>query len=946
MNAHEWNECLIDAVFSARTGTGPVRTIKATDKFLALASNSQTHSPQAVKAAHDDFVRAYGGGPRKVRQLFEYEQQMAIWKGAPGPPTFFGQLYLSLLIASATEDTHGDGDFRRRLCLMLNLPVGDYVSSGLPLLWEELATWSTGRSHAASPVRKLILPDPGHETIIGYSKRLAFPGYRDAAQLSYILFQNAVSHESPLNSILNVIGEHLGSFSVNFQSEYGHLLRALKLTPNVAPLLPLWAAIEAVSFEPIGKSANARTRFALELAFDEFGHPEAYLFTDKQPSKALESKCRSKQVENGPSECSLQIEPHPPERVLQSLLSSRGVLRLLVKASPVDRQAAQGCMIFAPSDEIPWLWRPSLPAAGPAQCLCSEVPRQVLTRFYDARGQPRPRFEAVGAVPGWYLSEIEDCSLIARRSSALDGLDQYDALLAGIAVPKIVLRGAVRLPQGILLNSASRPEVIAIGCDSVRVVATYETDSSVSLGNVDPTPFASCFRPSVDQISRLQLPAIITFVGARGADDISLRTFADVSVPDVPLKLEFDSNSYLEESPFGQLTSIRDNAGSGMEFQENPSNSLAAQLLTNVDTQIPSSSRREAETGKPFGGVWDDACEALYGAFLNARSLPDRRIVELANTVFYPYQRPPPAMITTVLWHGRKIMKRWHRRWRGARYFPVLPYLQFDEQTEELRMIGLTSRLMRQRFRAITATTDVISAPSDFGPPSVPLLSDVDLIAANQIANEMQLSLTVERAPTLVGAREIAANISVRYRKNLTPTRVRFWSSQNRFFVDSIVTQDSLRLRLSDFERAPSIYEILDGDKMVWATESRAWAILMYQVFAATPATSLDGENIVSDQPLPFVFALAATISGGGLGLSFLDRTTTWTYRFGNRRSLSSFLGAWTERSFGQSPGSLARWAASIGRGTKQNAGTNDQATFARRYSAPPLRKTLTVGNE
>jgi hypothetical protein len=124
MNANEWNDLLFKAVFATTHDQKPVRIINATDGFLAQVLGSAEDSGAA---ARQDFVNAYRNFAYGIRRLFDYDLQVAIWRNSQGHhhPTFFGQLYLSLLAASATEDTYREGDFRRRYCLLLGLPEGN-----------------------------------------------------------------------------------------------------------------------------------------------------------------------------------------------------------------------------------------------------------------------------------------------------------------------------------------------------------------------------------------------------------------------------------------------------------------------------------------------------------------------------------------------------------------------------------------------------------------------------------------------------------------------------------------------------------------------------------------------------------------------------------------------------------------------------------------------------
>ena len=58
------------------------------------------------------------------------------------------------------------------------------MSGVLPVLWQRLSSWCDSRRAEAQPYRRIVLPDPGHMTLIGYSVRLAFPSWRDRDRLT------------------------------------------------------------------------------------------------------------------------------------------------------------------------------------------------------------------------------------------------------------------------------------------------------------------------------------------------------------------------------------------------------------------------------------------------------------------------------------------------------------------------------------------------------------------------------------------------------------------------------------------------------------------------------------------------------------------------------------------------------------------------------------------
>jgi hypothetical protein len=928
MDAQEWNSRLIEAVFSTRAGATPVRIIKATNGFLARVMGSKSGSELDARA---DFIGAHGSTGSEIRALFDFDAQMLKWRRSSGPPTFFGPLYLSLLVASASEDTQNVADFRRRLCKIFSLPPGNYVSNGLPLLWQALERWLRNEATPGGQYRTLSLPNPGHETIIGYSKRLAFPGFRDLGRLARLLFDNDLTHESPLDAIFDALGPRLKTFSKDFEAEYTHLRRIIRTDSTGAFLSPMWAAIESASFEPIGRTAHARTRFALELWFDEFDQPDTHLFTDTPLSRTLDSTVSASAAISAIEGCAFILRLRSGDNALASLLSVRGPLRRAVKSSPIGRQIEQGCLVFAPDPSVPWLWRASLPRAGPVKFICREPVTKLLTRFLGTSSTSAPHPYPIDHAPDWFLMDVSDCSTIARRRSTLDGFAAYDALRPGLISPRLILLGAIRIRDGILLSHASCPEVLAVGCDSVILSCDDPTDDPRSFGLLDSGPEPYCFRATVEQIDQLELPKLITLTGRHGSEPMtSYRVLADSCVPDVPLTLELDIAAYLEESSFGQLSSIDASAESDKKWQANPNRAAALERLGRSTCRVEAASAFRSLAPYPVAPAWDDLFEALYGSFLNARSLSETRVLELASRGIDDADAHPTTLMT-LLWHGMKIRRLWDRRWRGVSYTPVKPYLRFNSSSGELRLIGLTSVKLRQRFKESGRSLEQSDTP--IGPGPGPTMFGVELPAAEAIADRLGLPLDCTQSPTvLLPASVIVGTLSLRYRERPASAGIRYWKPSIGMFGDAVDPGTQLVLRLVGHDRTHSMYEILQGKELLWATESRAWAILMYRLLCGDAGYSRDGSCIVSDQPLPFVFARAAIQDGGGIASNSLERRTLWAYRFRSLATLDQFLGSTRPRSASPAP-TIARWASSLRNDNIRSDIAGIRTIFAKRYA-------------
>jgi hypothetical protein len=932
LTAADWNKRLIEAVFSTRSGQTPIRIINATDGYLAHVAGMRAN---AEVAARRSFVRSIMAIPYGTRRIFDHDLQMALWRQHGGAPTFFVQLYLSLLAASASEDTHEEGDFRRRYCLLLNLPPGNYVSNGLPRLWEELARWSRAEAQAGHAIRRLVLPDPGYETIIGYSKRLAFPGFRDLGRLATVLFSNDLTSESPLDAIVAALAPKVSTFSSNFQSEYAHLRRALDDNPESVFLVPLWAALEAASFSPRDGRIFTRASFALELSFDEFGRPLAFLFTNSALPRPLRATLHAKPASRPVGECGLQVTiPHGEREteLLLGLLDPKHPLGRLLRASALRRQLDQSCLVFAPDQDVPWLWRASLPLAGPAIFLCDELAYEVLSAAISRIGLDRVNVDRVNSASGWYLVELADCASLRGDVCALSELRKYDALCRGVGTPRLTFRGAVHVSDGLLLNTASRPEVIVVGCDRVSLSVSYEAGSAVQLGDLARDPQSGVFRPTIDQVSRSVLPAALSLAAYRGEELIASRELIATNVVQLNgLTSGIDVGDYLEESGLGQYAMPGAAASSTTEWVENP-NFDAAVSFSSQAIEFRDSTFFESIDLDPVVPVrWYDLVEALYGVFANAKSCSDDRLEFLSDGLSSVQREFNRFSISTHLWHNLFLSKLWHRRWRGARYFALAPRLEFDSEEGTVRLLGLVSRGIRHRFCQVSGVPLSSSVQEDaVAFPRCIEAANVNRSYAQELASSLEVPLVERETLELPSLSELFVRLPVRYRPGMPGLQVRVWSTSAGAFLEAPRSDSPVVLKRTDYERAQPIFELIADDCVLWATESRAWALFALRSMSGEPSIVVRGSSVVSSQPLPLLVAWAARSSGGRTHLGPGSRSPRWVYQFRSRQALRRFLGAWVPQTE-ESAAPLARWVASA-RAKGSSLCINTQQSLVRRY--------------
>src|SRR5260370_9927550 len=180
-NLARWNEVLVDRVFTKRSETSSeIVRLDATPQLLISVVEVAAHDDQTVR---DCFLNSFPKTRSGFAELFDFASQTRNWRHKDRGLPFFAQLYLTILVASADEETFTIGNFRDRLqkILGLDLAVGQTLNY-LPKFWKAAARWT--RETDRENVRRLVLPAPErNEVIIGHSKLLAFPSFSDQTKL-------------------------------------------------------------------------------------------------------------------------------------------------------------------------------------------------------------------------------------------------------------------------------------------------------------------------------------------------------------------------------------------------------------------------------------------------------------------------------------------------------------------------------------------------------------------------------------------------------------------------------------------------------------------------------------------------------------------------------------------------------------------------------------------
>lgn len=187
----EWERALCHYFLSV-TGddASPIRSFEVTPATLAACRSGRHLDDDAVRSFRaaldvDDVCAAVEHG--QYRRLDEI-----------GLPGCFSYLALTLFVDSVIDEGAGDeGAFRAKLSSFLGVDRAFSNLTGVARMWRELRRWLEARVADGEPYRRLVLPDPGAWTHIGYTAYLAFPSRRDKSLLRRFLGDNPDLTTSP-----------------------------------------------------------------------------------------------------------------------------------------------------------------------------------------------------------------------------------------------------------------------------------------------------------------------------------------------------------------------------------------------------------------------------------------------------------------------------------------------------------------------------------------------------------------------------------------------------------------------------------------------------------------------------------------------------------------------------------------------------------------------------
>lgn len=270
-----WNERLLDHFFRKRDDAdSPIVVLLATPDELARATGDPGAAPPDVRNA---FVSAVLTAIRRSRSLLEDASDYQLWPAPPLDdtiPRFVSHLVFTCIAASeSTEDLADEESFVLRLRELTEDQLPENSLQFLPRLWENLRAWLSSGTNPTR-YRRLILPNPGGLTRIGYTVKLAFPDRRDQRQLSELLDVAGLrGHEPPVGKVVSLVSSSRARFRRSFLAAFDEFRKlfeaaATRSSPRLAEHR-FWAAVRDAALRGRGADDVPDLQVRVQLLCEE-----------------------------------------------------------------------------------------------------------------------------------------------------------------------------------------------------------------------------------------------------------------------------------------------------------------------------------------------------------------------------------------------------------------------------------------------------------------------------------------------------------------------------------------------------------------------------------------------------------------------------------------------------------------------------------------------------
>ena len=870
-----WNDKLFDHYFRASSKNTAIRRIPITDDELRKIVGSNDADPNEIRRQFLQKIRS-----RDVESSLRLSHWKRVWNEVGRPP-FFAYLFLTCLAASGDEETADVGNFRSRLNEMLTNDIR-YMLPQLSMLWEYLADRLVAEHEKDPSNAFLILPDPGNEVRIGYSKRLAFPSQRDKNRLVTLFHRQGITRQILVPQILRLLDGNIERFSSSFKSDFEDFHAKYARGKVNLEKSHFWSAVLHAISESQQVSMVDIAAVSLVLLADSVGDNRLFVLVDSPDLGITLSEARTFPARHDHSKHVLQIgrDAEGIDTAVELLLAGELHDHLpLVKSTVLRTSVSQGVLLFGADEHGIHEFQGSMPSSGSVQLLMrAELAKSLASMCAESsiRISSRPsRYD------GWF--EIFDVTAETLRQidfSQNKDLASAHCLQAPRKIYRIGVRSGVRSGRAFLGYQECLPEIRAIAADMVTLssLSPIKTVQPIALEHVaTDEDFVFAFPKSTSN-SPLEGRYRITARDREGVLSTSDLTFrlttigTDYKIP--------NSGTYRVES--GIQSTVLFSVLNRLAAAHNLHKLEEANEISNSDFQ---SKLEFHKSESPIAIVHTEPVRESV-----------RRTEEICASIAINQSGIKPVTILNLIESNFSGLNRWDvlRAWVEAGHFdqltsttglttyvPRRPRINYSTQDSEHlgTVTGLTTFEFRERLRVEASS---LGCEVEEGLSFTPCLLGPILIRShsrNAIANlakSMDVPFLSERMEWAQYLKHVAV-IATQNQQEQVPLNYNFsrvsWRSRDNNECSVIRHQRLAKRNGREYRESQDYFVVVQGSHEFW-TYSRNWAMLTAMSltdqlpFCTTTNHCIarqSHENVYMPLPVGRLCAIVASAVGGPL---------------------------------------------------------------------------------
>jgi hypothetical protein len=365
-------------------------------------------------------------------------------------PPIFANLFLTLLAGSADANSIGIGQFRLRFSeLFKSFHVGELPFDDLPKFWNLIAEWSADRNNRIGDCRVLQLTYRGRETLIGNSKRLAFPTYADERLLNLILDPDNLD----FGQVEHAIRRNEKSFTDQFKEEFNFFVSCYHRSDLKGAFeTPLWGVVQDLSLESQRLLASNYGSFSVEIFIQQQQEPEFYLSTNEHGHNLLKDSYPISEVSNNND--GRYLVDLTKEKGLIGTLNSMILKHPELKKMKLWKQLKNNFVPFFPDEG--YLTTNGIFSDGDQCCFLMKISLYEQLKHKNLIFSKKPNLIKLSDLcVDWCVLYFEKLQYTELQNL----LPEYLRRVIGVSwrPPQISLRDAAKYGQAYLINPCSNP---------------------------------------------------------------------------------------------------------------------------------------------------------------------------------------------------------------------------------------------------------------------------------------------------------------------------------------------------------------------------------------------------------------------------------------------------------------------------------------------------------